>query len=158
MRGYHKTTICRLVKRGFFQGAIVPRPGKKRVLLDSDKADELLKKNQDPNFTKNGVNTKTLAASPAGKTFYKFRAESEWYRAKLLEQKFEAMRNQYILRDQVRREARKAGDMAKKIFLDAAQRITKKVSAEPDEFECFRIIREELKTALREYVRKIKET
>jgi hypothetical protein len=161
--------VTRWKKKGFFKSALVRQKGKKRVLINSTKANEILEKNLDPNHRKGGATTTKdfaqeveveIPAVVEGKTedtFIQARTWSERYRAAERKLNYEIKQNKWVPKAQVRDEAFKAGRIFRDTMLNIPPRVAAILAAETDgkvdEHKIGRILIKEIEQALKEVVR-----
>ena len=159
--------VTRWTKKGFFKDALVRVKGKKRRLIDSEKADVILEKNLDPNHRKGGgvttrdrgsqVEIEPDASKGTEDTFIQARTWSERYRAAERKLNYEIKQGKWMPKAQVRSEAFKAGRIFRDTMLNIPPRVQAIISAETglDEHQVGRLLTEEIEQALRELVRMI---
>ena len=167
-RSVDPSQVTRWKKKGFFRSALVKQKGKRRVLIDSNKADAILEENLDPNYRKGGgATTKELARGVEpeaeievpevkGKTedtFIQARTWSERYRAAERKLNYEIKQGKWIPKAQVRDEAFKAGRIFRDAILNIGPRIAAILASETDEHKILRVLQVEHEQALKELVR-----
>lgn len=163
-RSVDPSQVTRWKKKGFFKSALVRQKGKKRVLINSAKADDLLEQNLDPNHRKGGpTTTKDFAnqveveipgtTEKAEDTFVQARTWSERYRAAERKLNYEIKQGKWIPKAQVRDEAFKAGRIFRDTILNIGPRVAAILAAEEDEHTILRLLQQEHEQALKEVVR-----
>ena len=155
--------VTRWKKKGFFKSALVKQKGKKRVLINSTKADEILEKNLDPNHRKGGATTTKdfaqeveVPAVVEGKTedtFIQARTWSERYRAAERKLNYEIKQGKWIPKARVRDDSFKAGRIFRDALLNVGPRLAALVTAETDEHKNLMILQREHEQVLKEIVR-----
>ena len=159
--------VTRWKKKGFFRDALVKQKGKRRVLINSEKADDLLEKNLDPNYRKGGaVTTKDrvpeidVAPDPekgVEDTFIEARTWSERYKAAERKLNYEIKQGKWVSKAQVRDESFKAGRIMRDTLLNIPPRVAAILAAElgfeVDEHIILRALQKEHEYALKEFVR-----
>ena len=149
--------------QGVFEGALVKVPGKKKPLLKYALAVRYYNARLDPTFRKanqtpqkkaKGGNGKPVGPA-GGKSFVGARAKVEKYRAKELKLKHEINQGLWIRRAEVNDRAFRAARMARDNFLNVPARISALVAAETDQSQCYRLIHDEIKDVLNEFVRQL---
>ena len=166
-RNVDPSKVTRWGNTGFFHAALFKVKGKKRRLIDSEKADALLEKNLDPNYRKGGaVTTKDRApeidvAPDPGKgtegTFIEARTWSERYKAAERKLNYEIKKDKWVSKAQVRDESFKAGRILRDSLLNIGPRVAAILAAEIgyeiDEHTVLRVLQKEHEQALKEFVR-----
>jgi hypothetical protein len=159
-----KQMVSKLKTMGVLKGALIEQPGKKRVLVDIDKALKFYNERMDPNFKKetrvrrtpdNKKNGATQAKS-GGQSFVDARSISEQYKAAKLKLEYEINKELWLKKSDVTDKAFRAARLMRDTFQNIPSRISALVAAESDQAQCYRIINDELKEALNEYVRQLK--
>lgn len=166
--------VTKARKQGVFEGALVEVPGKKKPLLKYKLAVRFYNSRLDPNFrkarqtpqkktrAKKGGNGRPPRSAPGrekpgGQSFVSSRAEVEKYKAKELKLKHEINQGLWLKKADVADKAFKAGRLARDSFLNIPSRIAALVSAESDQHRCYKIIHDEIKEVLNEFVRQLKQ-
>jgi hypothetical protein len=162
--GISQPMVTKLRAMGVMDGALIKQPGKKRVLVDIDKALKFYNERMDPNFRKatrfgrtpdNKKNGATQAKS-GGQSFVDARSISEQYKAAKLKLEYEVNKGLWLKKSDVTDKAFRAARLMRDTFQNIPSRISALVAAESDQSQCYRIINDELKEALNEYVRQLK--
>jgi hypothetical protein len=159
-RGVTKQYISKLKGRGILDGALVKQKGKKRVLIDAKKADEILKKNQDPGFTKNSpVSIKAKSSGQkkqsGDKTFVEARTRSEQLKALNAELTYKIKAGELVKKSEVRDQAFKAARLFRDAILNIGPRLASSLAAETNESKILEILKREHQTALNELERSL---
>jgi hypothetical protein len=150
--------------QGVFEGALVKVPGKKKPLLKYKLAVRFYNSRLDPNFRKarqtpqkkaKGGNGKPPKAS-GDQTFVAARRDVEKYKAAELKLKHEINKGLWVKKADVADKAFKASRLMRDSFLNVPARISALVAAESEQSQCYRIINDEIKQALDEFIRQLK--
>lgn len=166
--------VSKADKQGVFNGALVDIPGRKKPLLKYKLAVRFYNSRLDPNFRKalqtpqkkskkkKGGNGKPPGRSggqekPGGQSFVSARADVEKYRAAELKLKHEINRGLWLKKSDIADKAFKAARLARDSFLNIPARVAALVSAESDQNRCYKIIHDEIKDVLNEFVRQLKQ-
>jgi hypothetical protein len=155
--------------QGVFEGALVKVPGKKKPLIKYKLGVRFYNARLDPTFRK--VNQtpqgkgKPKGKAPGngdpkgrggGKTFVGARAKVEKYKAADLKLKHEIHKGLWLKKSDVADKAFKAARLMRDTFQNIPSRVSALVAAESNQAQCYRIINDELKEALNEFVRQLK--
>lgn len=159
-RGVNPSYISHIKKKGFLDSALVEQDGKKRVLIDSEKADAALDAILDPNYRKGGpvttkgqIDEQGIRSSGSNDTFIQARTESERMRAADRKLNYEIKLGKWVLKSQIRDETFKAGRIFRDAMLDIPNRIDAILAAETDRHTVNRLLTEEIELVLKELVR-----
>jgi len=154
-RKVNPSYIAHLKRKGFLDDALVKQNGKKRVLINSKLADELLAKNLDPNYIRGGAVTTKRDSSNTEYTAA--RAESERYRAKDRKLALEIKQGLWLRSKWVHDQAWKAGRTFRDALYNIGPRVCAIVSAETDPAKIGKILTDEINQVLDEFERNIHE-
>jgi hypothetical protein len=159
-----KQMASKLKIMGVFKGALIKQTGKKRVLVDIDKALKFYNERVDPNFRKEtrfkatpaNKNNGGKQEKSGGQTFVDARSISEQYKAAKLKLEYEINKGLLVKKADVADKAFKAARLMRDSFLNVPARISALVAAESEQSQCYRIINDEIKQALDEFIRQLK--
>jgi len=164
--GISRPMVTKLRAMGVMEGAIIRQPGKKRVLVDIERALELYNERVDPNFRKatrfragtgNGPdNGKEKKERSGGQSYIDARSISEQYKAAKLKLDYEVNKNLWISRSEVSDLSFKAARLARDTLLNIPSRIAALVAAESDTNSCYQIIYKEIRDALDDFTKQLK--
>jgi len=162
--GISKAMVTKLRAMGVMEGAIIRQPGKKRVLVDIERALELYNERVDPNFRKatrfragaNPDNGKEKKERSGGQSYIDARSISEQYKAAKLKLDYEVNKNLWISRSEVSDLSFKAARLARDTLLNIPSRIAALVAAESDTNSCYQIIYKEIRDALDDFTKQLK--
>jgi hypothetical protein len=161
--GITKPMVSKLRAMGVMNGALIEQPGKKRVLVDIDKALKLYNERVDPNFRKatrvsaTGKNGQEQKPKASGQTsFIDARSISEQYKAAKLKLEYEINKGLWLEKSVVKDDCFRAARLARDSFLNIPSRVAALVAAESQQGRCYRIIHKEIKDALDDFIRQLK--
>jgi len=168
--------VTKLRNRGVLDGALIKQPGKKRVLVDLDKAIKFYNERVDPNFRKAtrvratplkkkpGPKKKTPknTAPPVNKksgdtTFVEARAISEQYKAAEKKLDYEIKKGLWILKSEVRESIFKCSRIARDSLSNLPARAAALLASTKDEERCYQILHVEVKEIINEFIKRLKE-
>lgn len=164
--------VTKLRIMGVLDGALIEQPGKKRVLVDINKALKFYNERVDPNFRKTtrfrskpikkkedkkgtDDNGQSKREKSGGQSYIDARSISEQYKAAKLKLEYEINKGVWVKRDDVANMAFKAARLMRDNLLNIPARTSALVASESKQKRCYKIIHDEVKQALDEYVRKL---
>ena len=159
-----RNMVSRAKAQGVFEGALVDQPGKKRKLLTYKLAVKYYNSRLDPAFRKarqtpqkkaKGGNGKPAKAS-GEKSFADARADVERLKADELRFKSEERKGLWVKKADVADKAFRAARLMRDSLLNIPARISALVASESEQSQCYRIVHDEIKQALDEFVRQLK--
>lgn len=156
-RGVTPAFITKLLKAGHLKGALVKKQGRKHPLIDSEKADRLLKKNLAPEAKKPDNTDNSQARKTDNIDYSQARTRSEIYRAKQRQLDYELKSGEVIPASQVRDLVFKACRICRDRILNVPPRISATVAAIEDEAEIINLLTDEFNMAFDEMVEALKE-
>jgi hypothetical protein len=148
--GVTPATMTYYRRLGFLNDALIFKPGKKRPLVDSVKAKQLIQQYKNPAYDKTGHLKET-----SSKELNRSKLKIEQLKAAKLKLDLEIKQGKRVSKFEVNDKAFRAAREMRDALLNIPARTAAILSAESDEKKCQKIIQKEIKPILKEFERKL---